>query len=154
VAKKKSPSKAEGPSRSWWDEFDLFHDGYGSAWGIILVPGGETPKGTRRLKVKNVAIKEDKLAKVLASEFISDDLSQWQRELVATILQRRQEDDAGISKIRGRRFERRRPMRVARDRQKGARRFKARKGLSRRKAHYEGQGLSRRRSPRLAETAV
>ena len=48
MIEKKSYSNAEGPGPSWWDEYDLFHDGYGYVWGILLVLDSEDPDGTKR----------------------------------------------------------------------------------------------------------
>jgi len=54
MTEKRSNSNAGGPRPSRWDEFDLFHDGYGYAWGILLLAEGETPDGTKRQRVERL----------------------------------------------------------------------------------------------------
>lgn len=131
----------ERPSPSWWDNYDLFHDGYGYAWGILLVPDGETLDGGRRQRVEHVAIKEEKLAEIWADASMPGNPGQRQRELLVKILEMRLENDAGTSKIRRHGIERGRPLRRPRRRQKDPRRPAARKGISLCKAHDKGKGV-------------
>lgn len=104
------------PIRWSEDNLVMFLDGYG--WTSLVLDG----------RAEHVCLgKEDNVKKIFAGEKPVSEASSLQRErALIRIMEIREVQNARTTKTRGRRFERRRPLRYFRHRQQDARRPKKR----------------------------
>lgn len=129
--------------RTYWLGEVFFNDGW--AWGTELAEKEPTPPAVKCWGCPPICLGREKdILPILKGERpVPQEMHPRRRAVLEKILEETQ--DGGIKTASGASgLQRGGNAGALRHRKRDARRLKAREGLSRRKAHYEGQGLSRR----------